>query len=169
MADAQEELRRDEAWMKLALAQARLAGEAGEVPVGVVIVHGERAIARAHNQRETLVDPTAHAEMIALTQAASSLETWRLDGATAYVTLEPCPMCAGAFVLARIGRVVFGANDPKGGACGTLYSLHDDPRLNHRFPAVGGVLAAECGEVLTRFFRARRGAKRMNENRANDV
>ena len=126
---------------------------AGEVPVGAVIVHEGRIIAAAHNSRETLHDPTAHAEMIAITQAAGELGDWRLKGCTLYVTLEPCPMCAGAIVQARIPRVVYGAADPKAGAVATLYQLLADRRLNHQAEVVAGVLAAECGHILTDFFR----------------
>jgi tRNA(adenine34) deaminase len=145
--------------MQVALREAEKAFEAGEVPVGCVIVHGGKIIARAHNQRETLKDPTAHAEMIALTQAASALEAWRLKGCELYVTLEPCPMCAGALVLARIDRLIFGAPDPKAGACGSLFSIHDDPRLNHRMETLSGVLREQCGEMLSAFFRKKRLAK----------
>ena len=127
-----------------------------EVPVGAVIVHEGRIIAAAHNQREQLRDPTAHAEMIAITQAAALRGSWRLDGCTLYVTLEPCPMCAGAIVQARIPTVVYGAADPKAGAVQTLYRLLDDPRLNHRAQIVSGVLAEACGQVLTRFFQQQR-------------
>jgi tRNA(adenine34) deaminase len=127
-----------------------------EVPVGAVIVHGERVIAAAHNQREQLHDPTAHAEMIAITQAAEALGSWRLEGCTLYVTLEPCPMCAGAVLQARIDALVYGAADPKAGAVQTLYQLLNDPRLNHRTQSVSGVLANECGGILTQFFQGRR-------------
>lgn len=146
----------DLAWMRLALAEARAAGAEGEVPVGAVIVCRDRVVAAAHNQRETLRDPTAHAEMIAITQAAESLGAWRLEGCTLYVTLEPCPMCAGAIVQARVPRVVYGASDPKAGAVESLYTLLGDERLNHRCEVTPGVLAAECGAILTDFFRARR-------------
>ncbi len=145
-----------EAWMRLALAQAEQAAEEDEVPVGAVIVREGRVIAAAYNQRETLHDPTAHAEMIAITQAAESLGSWRLDGCVLYVTLEPCPMCAGAIIQARIPRVVFGATDPKAGAVCSLYRMLDDERLNHRAQAIGGVLAEPCGEILTRFFQRQR-------------
>ena len=134
------------------------AGE-NEVPVGAVVVKNGRVIAADHNRRETLRDPTAHAEMLAITQAAASIGNWRLDDCTLYVTLEPCPMCAGAIVLARIPRVVYGAADPKAGAVDTLYRLLDDPRLNHRSEIIGGVLAHECGKMLSDFFRARRDVK----------
>jgi tRNA(adenine34) deaminase len=142
--------------MKLALADARQAAEEEEVPIGAVIVHGQRVIARAHNQREQLRDPTAHAEMIAITQAAQSLGSWRLEGCTLYVTLEPCPMCAGAIVQARIPTVVYGATDPKAGAVQTLYQLLSDARLNHRCQVVSGVLQEECSGVLSRFFQEQR-------------
>ena len=143
-------------FMQLALEEARAALEENEVPIGAVIVHEERVIARAHNQREQLRDPTAHAEMIAITQAAASLGSWRLEGCTLYVTLEPCPMCAGAILLARIPTVVFGAADAKAGAVRTLYQLLEDPRLNHRCLIVPGVLADSCGRVLSEFFQQQR-------------
>lgn len=145
-----------EIYMRLALQEAQQALEEEEVPVGAVIVHDGRVIARAHNQREQLRDPTAHAEMIAITQAAESLGSWRLDDCTLYATLEPCPMCAGAILQARIASLVYGAADPKAGAVQTLYQLLSDPRLNHRTQAVSGVLVAECGAILTRFFQQQR-------------
>lgn len=143
-------------YMRLALQEAQAALAENEVPVGAIIVHGERVIASAHNQREQLRDPTAHAEMIAITQAAEAVGSWRLEDCTLYVTLEPCPMCAGAILQARIPLVVYGATDPKAGAVASLFTLLDDARLNHRAQVVGGVLAAECGEILTRFFQAQR-------------
>lgn len=143
-------------WMRAALEQARMAFEAGEVPVGAVIVHQERVIAEAHNQRETLKDPTAHAEMIALTQAAEALGSWRLLDCTLYVTLEPCPMCAGALVQARIPTIIYGATDPKAGACHTLYQITSDPRLNHQATVMGGVLQPECRAILQEFFAVQR-------------
>jgi tRNA(adenine34) deaminase len=143
--------------MRLALDEALAAAEEDEVPVGAVIVAAGRVVASAHNQRERLQDPTAHAEMIALTQAAASLGSWRLEGCTLYVTLEPCPMCAGAILQARVPTVVWGAADPKAGAVASLYRLFDDARLNHRVAHQGGVLAEECGRCLSGFFRARRG------------
>lgn len=146
----------DQKYMRLALAEARAALDHGDVPIGAVIVRDGAVIARAHNQRELLQDPTAHAEVIALTQASSALETWRLTGCTLYVTLEPCVMCAGALVLARIDRLVYGAVDPKAGACESLYRITQDERLNHRIAPVAGVLAEECGELLREFFRAKR-------------
>jgi tRNA(adenine34) deaminase len=146
----------DERFMKVALAEARAAWEHEDTPVGAVIVRDGVVIARAHNQRELLRDPTAHAEIIALTQASAALGTWRLSACTVYVTLEPCVMCAGALVLARIARLVYGAADPKAGACGSLYSIPTDARLNHRIEVSGGVLATECGELLREFFRLKR-------------
>ena len=143
-------------WMRLALDQARAAFEMDEVPVGAVVVHNERVIAEAHNQRETLNDPTAHAEMIAITQAAEALGSWRLIDCTLYVTLEPCPMCAGAIVQARLPTVLFGATDPKAGGCQSLYAITNDERLNHRAIVVGGVLEQECGRILSEFFQQQR-------------
>lgn len=143
--------------MEMALEEAGQAADADEVPVGAVVVSLEQGvIARAHNQREQLTDPTAHAEMIALTQAARALGSWRLEGCLLYVTLEPCPMCAGAVVQARIPYVVYGAADPKAGACDTLYRITSDPRLNHRAQVISGVLADRCAAVLTDFFAAKR-------------
>ena len=143
-------------YMRMALAEAEAALEAEEVPVGAVIVHGERVIAAAHNQREQLSDPTAHAEMIAITQAAQALDDWRLEGCTLYVTLEPCIMCSGAILQARIPIVVYGATDPKAGAVQTLFHLLSDNRLNHRCQVVPGILAQPSGELLTRFFESQR-------------
>ena len=143
--------------MEMALEEAQAAAAADEVPVGAVIVSFKQGvIARAHNQREQLRDPTAHAEMIGITQAAQALQSWRLDDCALYVTLEPCPMCAGAAVLARLPLVVYGCADPKAGACDTLYRITADPRLNHRAQVVGGVLAERCAAVLTDFFAAKR-------------
>jgi len=146
----------DEACMVEALGQALLALEDDEVPVGAVIVQDGRIIGRAHNQRERLHDPTAHAEMIAITQAAEHVGDWRLERCTMYVTLEPCAMCAGAIVLARLPRLVFGATDPKAGAVGSLYDIPRDDRLNHLVEVTGGVLEQECGEILTEFFKRKR-------------
>ena len=142
--------------MTEALKEAALAAGEGEVPVGCVIVHEGRIIGRAHNQREQLNDPTAHAEMIAVTQAAAALGTWRLNNCTVYVTIEPCPMCAGALVLARVARLVFGARDDKAGACGTLYNIVRDDRLNHRMEITEDILADEAAALLKDFFRRRR-------------
>ena len=146
----------DEHFMQEALRQAGLAAEEGEVPVGAVIVHGGRVIARAHNQVESLRDATAHAEMIAITQAAEALDNWRLEGADLYVTLEPCAMCSGAMVLSRIARIVYGADDPVAGACGSVFNIVSEKRLNHRIPVVKGVLADRSSELLKNFFRSRR-------------
>jgi tRNA(adenine34) deaminase len=143
--------------MEMALEEAAAAAAEDEVPVGAVIVSFERGvIGRAHNQRELLNDPTAHAEMIAITQAAQALRSWRLENCVLYVTLEPCPMCAGAIVQARLPLVVYGCTDPKAGACDTLYRIASDPRLNHRAQVVGGVLADRCAAVLSEFFAAKR-------------
>ncbi len=143
--------------MEMALYEAAAAAAEDEVPVGAVIVSLEHGvIARAHNQRELLKDPTAHAEMIAITQAAQAVGSWRLDNCVLYVTLEPCPMCAGAVVQARLPWVVFGALDSKAGACETLFRIASDPRLNHRAQVIGGVLAERCGAVLTEFFAGKR-------------
>ena len=143
-------------FMRLALREAERAYLEDEVPVGAVIVHGENIIAAAHNQREQLHDPTAHAEMIAITQAAEALGSWRLDACVLYVTLEPCPMCAGAIIQARIPWVVYGAADPKAGAVDSLFHLLQDARLNHRCQTTAGVLAPECGDILRRFFQEKR-------------
>lgn len=148
----------DERWMRAALAEALAAEEEGDVPVGAVVVQNGRIIARGHNQREVLQDPTAHAEMIALTSAAAHMESWRLEGCTLYVTLEPCVMCAGAIVHARVDRVVFGAMDPKAGAVGSLFNIPADARLNHRPVVTSGVLADECANLLRTFFAAQRAA-----------
>jgi tRNA(adenine34) deaminase len=145
--------------MEMALAEAGVAAGEDEVPVGAVIVSARQGvIARGHNQRETLNDPTAHAEMIAITQAAQALSSWRLEDCILYVTLEPCAMCAGAIVLARLPFVVYGCTDPKAGACDTLYRICSDERLNHRALVLGGVLADRCAAVLTDFFAAKRRA-----------
>jgi len=148
----------DEALMRLALDAARECASSEDVPVGAVVARDGEPIAAAGNARERLRDPTAHAEVLALREAAVRTGSWRLDGSTLVVTLEPCAMCAGAAVLARVDRVVFGAADPKAGFAGSLGNLLTDPRLNHRPAVVGGVLADECGELLRSFFRERRGA-----------
>lgn len=145
------------AHMEMALEEAGAAAADDEVPVGAVIVHAKLGIiGRAHNQRERLRDPTAHAEMIAITQAAQALQSWRLESSVLYVTLEPCPMCAGAVVLARLPTLVYGAADPKAGACDTLYSIPSDTRLNHRVQVVRGVLADRCGAILSEYFATKR-------------
>jgi tRNA(adenine34) deaminase len=142
--------------MQEAIAEARAAEAHDDVPIGAVVVRDEQVLARAHNRREVDQDPTAHAEILALREAARVLGTWRLDGCTLYVTLEPCTMCAGALVLARLPRLVFGADDPKAGAVGALYDIPRDPRLNHRVEVVRGVEEQACAEQLRAFFRARR-------------
>ncbi len=142
--------------MRVAIEAARIAEDNGDVPIGAVIVCENRIIGKAYNQREQLRDPTAHAEIIALTQAAAFLSSWRLNGCTMYVTLEPCPMCAGALVLARMDRLVYGCDDPKTGACKSLYNIVQDERLNHRIEVTSGVLADECSQQLQEFFQRRR-------------
>jgi len=146
----------DTLMMRRAIAVAEAAADAGEVPVGAVVYRGDEVLAEAGNRREATADPTGHAEILALRAAAAVLGTWRLDGCSLAVTLEPCPMCAGAAVNARLGRLVYGADDPKAGACRTLYSIPADTRLNHRVEVVGGVLAGPCAELLRDFFTARR-------------
>ncbi len=146
----------DGRFMVEALKCARAGLEEDEVPVGAVVVYGGRIIGRGYNQREKLADPTAHAEMLAITAAAQARGTWHLEECTIYVTLEPCVMCAGAIVLARIERLVYGAPDPKAGACGSLYNVPTDRRLNHRLEVIGGVLAEQAGGLLTDFFRKQR-------------
>ncbi|MFQ5771667.1 MAG: tRNA adenosine(34) deaminase TadA, partial [bacterium] len=146
----------DEKFMRAAIEAARIAEDNGDVPIGAVIVHQNKIIGKAYNQREQLNDPTAHAEIIALTQAAAALENWHLNGCTMYVTLEPCPMCAGALVLSRMDRLVYGCDDPKTGACKSLYNIVQDERLNHRLEVASGVLAEQCGQQLQEFFAKRR-------------
>lgn len=143
-------------WMRHALQQAEQAFEEKEVPVGAIVVHHGRIIGEGRNQREILRDPTAHAEMLAITQAAETLGSWRLLDCTLYVTLEPCPMCAGAIVQARIPRIIYGTPDPKAGACDTLYNITCDPRLNHQAYVAGGVMATESAQLLKDFFAAQR-------------
>jgi tRNA(adenine34) deaminase len=159
MADSSTDLGQrldDETAMRLALAEATRAMSHGDVPVGAVAIVDGRVVSARHNERELRLDPTAHAEVLALRDAAAALGTWRLGDVTLVVTLEPCAMCAGALVAARVGRLVFGAVDLKGGACGSLYQLCADPRLNHEVPVTGEVLAQQCGSVLEEFFAGRR-------------
>ncbi|ASS67750.1 MULTISPECIES: tRNA adenosine(34) deaminase TadA [unclassified Paenibacillus] len=151
----------DERWMREAIAEARKAEAIGEVPIGAVIVHEGKIIGRGHNLRESLPDSTAHAEMLAIREASRSLAAWRLLDCTLYVTLEPCPMCAGALVQSRVKRVVYGAPDPKAGCAGTLMNLLDEPRFNHEAELTSGVLQEECASLLTDFFR------RLRKSRAN--
>jgi tRNA(adenine34) deaminase len=143
-------------FMQIAMEEAEQALRENEVPIGAAIVYDGRVIARAHNQREQLRDPTAHAEMIAITQASAVRQSWRLEGCTLYVTLEPCPMCAGAIVQARLPILVYGATDPKAGAVHTLYRMLDDSRLNHRAEVVAGVMAEPCARILSQFFQEQR-------------
>jgi tRNA(adenine34) deaminase len=147
---------RDEYFMRLAIREAERAPQHEDVPIGAVVAHAGEAIALAHNERELRQDPTAHAETIALREAARALGSWRVLDSVLYVTLEPCAMCAGAIVLARVPRVVFGASDPKAGACGSVLDVLGEPRLNHRPEVAGGLLAAECGALLSEFFASRR-------------
>ncbi len=154
----------DQTYMMLALDEARLAAAEGEVPIGAVVVCEGEVVARAHNRRELDHDPSAHAEFAAMVQASQALERWRLTGCTVYVTLEPCLMCAGLMVNARIDRCVYGAPDPKGGALGTLYDVSHDVRLNHEFEVTAGVCQEECAEVLRSFFRERRAARKREKS-----
>ncbi|MEK7314783.1 MAG: tRNA adenosine(34) deaminase TadA [Candidatus Eisenbacteria bacterium] len=146
----------DERFIEAALAEAQAAADEGEVPVGAVVVWEGRIIGRGHNRVEATQDPTAHAEIIAIGAACQTMKSWRLEDATLYATLEPCHMCAGAIVLARIPRLVYGARDPKAGACGSLALVPQDLRLNHRAEIVSGILAPECGAILEAFFQAKR-------------
>jgi tRNA(adenine34) deaminase len=154
----------DEEMMRRAIELAREARDLGEVPVGAVVARRGMVIAQAYNLRETLNDPTAHAERLALAWAGQAIRSWRLDECTLYVTLEPCTMCAGAIVLSRIGRLVYGASDRKAGACTSLYQLVSDRRLNHQPRVAAGVLAEECGEILTEFFQERRRFRTIGAN-----
>jgi tRNA(adenine34) deaminase len=147
----------DDDAMALALSEAGLAPEHNDVPVGAVSLLDGRVVASRHNERELSGDPTAHAEILVLRDTAAALGSWRLSEVTLVVTLEPCPMCAGALVAARLGRLVFGTTDPKAGACGTLYNLCADPRLNHELPVTAGIRSAECADLLTSFFASKRG------------
>jgi tRNA(adenine34) deaminase len=157
-------IRDDDSGMQAALREARASAGKDEVPVGCVIVHEGLVIGRGHNQVETLQDATAHAEILAIGAASNALESWRLLDCTLYVTLEPCSMCAGAIVLSRIGRLVYGAADPKAGACGSVLDVIGEPRLNHRVEVTPGVLADECGALLKEFFaRKRRAAEEKRE------
>lgn len=151
---------KDERLMREALALAREAGSLGEVPIGAVVVYEDEIVGRGFNRREIDADPSAHAEFLAMKQASKKLGRWRLSGCTVYVTLEPCAMCAGLMVNARIDRCVYGASDPKGGALGTLYDLSDDERLNHTFECTPGPLAQECGSLLSDFFQNLRNQRK---------
>ena len=153
-----DENERHEHWMGLALEEARAAAAEGEVPVGAVLVRGEEVLTRSHNLREATGDPTAHAEILALVAGSKIVGNWRLDGCDLYVTLEPCAMCAGALVNARVRTLIFGTSDPKGGYCGSLGDIVRDSRLNHRVHVISGVQAEECAQVLRRFFARLRDA-----------
>ncbi len=159
----------DERFMRLALEEAALAAEEGEVPIGAVVVCDGKVVARAHNRRETDLDPSAHAEFSAMVAASRALERWRLTGCTVYVTLEPCLMCAGLMVNARVDRCVYGAADPKGGALGTLFDVSHDERLNHEFEVEAGVLADEAAAQLRNFFRERRARAKAAKRAAAGV
>ncbi len=154
----------DERFMHDALLEAQRAASDGEVPVGAILVREHTIIARGRNIRERSQDPTAHAELVAIRKAADRLRSWRLTGTTLYVTLEPCLMCAGAMLHARIARLVFGTGDPKAGACGSLYALHEDHRLNHRIAVTHGILEDECRDLLQRFFQRLRHGEPLTMN-----
>jgi tRNA(adenine34) deaminase len=144
---------KDLEYMQLALEQARLAPARGEVPIGAVLVLDGQVLAQVHNFREVWQDPTAHAEVVAIREAATRLGTWRLTGTTLYVTVEPCSMCAGAIIQSRVSRLVFGARDPKAGACGSVFNLPDERRLNHRVEVIGGIMERESQELMQKFFK----------------
>jgi tRNA(adenine34) deaminase len=156
-------IKADEKFIDLALEEARLAVQEGEVPVGAVLVIDGRVIARSHNLRESLSDPTAHAEMLALREASQRLLRWRLTDATLYITMEPCAMCAGAAILARINRIVYGCRDPKAGACGSVFDITREARLNHRIEVVGGILEEACHKIVRNFFADRRNKTKNTE------
>ena len=160
MAEHISEPQADQRYMRMAIDQAMIAEEVGDVPIGCVVVYENRVIGKGYNQREKLQDPTAHAEMIALTAASEFIGSWRLHGCTMYVTLEPCSMCAGALVLARIDRLVYGCDDLKTGAVKSLYNIVQDDRLNHHIEVSSGVLVEECSKMLSDFFAGRREEKR---------
>lgn len=159
------ELSMDEYYMKFAIEEAKKAGMLGEVPIGAIIVKENKIIARAHNLRELEQRSVAHAELLAIDQACMEMGTWRLENTTLYVTLEPCAMCSGAIILSRIERVVYGATDPKGGCVGTLMNLLQDARFNHQSEITSGILADECGQLLTEFFRNLRSKRKAEKNK----
>lgn len=163
-----ETIDQDRAFMAQALEQARRAAELDEVPIGAVVIYGGRVIASACNRRETDADPAGHAEFLAMKQAAAALGVWRLSGCTVYVTLEPCVMCAGLMHQARVDRCVYGAADPKAGALGSLYRIHEDPRLNHAFEVVAGVREDECAEILRTFFRDKRARNKARKQQERE-
>ncbi|MDG5790112.1 tRNA adenosine(34) deaminase TadA [Evansella sp. AB-P1] len=158
---------KDEQYMMEALGEAQKAEECEEVPIGAVVVYNNKIIARGYNLREKKQLSTSHAEMIAIQEACREIGSWRLEECTLYVTLEPCPMCAGAIVQSRIRRVVYGAADPKAGCCGTLMNLLDEPRFNHQVPVTSGVLEEKCSEILKQFFKKIRRKKKENQNEAS--
>ncbi|MFC7319965.1 tRNA adenosine(34) deaminase TadA [Halobacillus campisalis] len=160
-------MNKDDHYMGLALEEAHRAQSIGEVPIGAVIIHNDEVIASAYNERETSQRSSSHAELIAIEQANQALGSWRLEDCTLYVTLEPCPMCAGAIVQSRIPRVVFGAFDPKAGCAGTLMNLLQEERFNHQSEVESGVLGKECGELLTSFFKGLRESRKRNKNGNN--
>ncbi len=157
----------DQAFMAMAIREAMIAESKEEIPIGAVVVLDGKVIGRGHNQNKTLIDPTAHAEMIAITAACNKIQLRYLESATLYVTIEPCSMCAGAIVLARLPRLVFGARDPKAGACGSVFNLVQDPRLNHQVEIVGGVKDFECAALITEFFENIREKRKKNNNEQN--
>lgn len=162
-------MKNHEKYMKEAMIEAKKAALIGEVPIGAVIVMGDEIIARAHNLRETNQTAIAHAELLAIDAACKSLGTWRLEHATLYVTLEPCPMCAGAIIQSRVERVVFGASDPKGGCAGTFMNLLEDERFNHQSEVISGILEKECGQLLSAFFQELRKKKKEAKRRKEDI
>ncbi|MBT6432923.1 MAG: nucleoside deaminase [Deltaproteobacteria bacterium] len=155
-----EQYQDDEHWMGQALEEAQLAADKGEVPVGALVIHEGKVIAKAHNLRELNKDPLAHAELLAIGKAAEELGRWRLIECTLYVTLEPCPMCAGAIVNSRLDRIVYGAGDPRAGACGTIFNIVEDERLNHRPEVVRGILKEPCSQILSKFFKDLRAKRK---------
>lgn len=157
----------DQAFMAMAIREAMIAESKEEIPIGAVVVLDGKVIGRGHNQNKTLIDPTAHAEMIAITAACNKIQLRYLESATLYVTIEPCSMCAGAIVLARLPRLVFGARDPKAGACGSVFNLVQDPRLNHQVEVVGGVKDFECAALITEFFESIREKRKKNNHEQN--
>ncbi|SRR5699024_539125 len=161
-----EQVERDEHFMQIAIEEAQKAEQLGEVPIGAVIVYNNEVIARGHNLRESTQNATTHAELLAIQEACQTLGSWRLEETTLYVTLEPCPMCAGAIIQSRIPRVVYGARDPKGGCVHSLYSLLNDERFNHESAVTEGILQEQCGELLTHFFRSLRQRKKAQKKRA---
>lgn len=160
---------KDRVFMQLALKEAQKASELGEVPIGAILVYNDEVIARAHNLRETTQNAVTHAELMAIQEACAKLGSWRLENTTLYVTLEPCPMCAGAILQSRIPRVVYGARDKKAGCVDSLYHLLNDDRFNHECEVIEGMLAEECGQILTDFFRALRERKKLEKEKRKAI